>query len=45
MTESEVTCENCGYDWVYSGDMPEGAYVTCPACRNKTQMEVPEVDT
>jgi predicted nucleic acid-binding Zn ribbon protein len=38
-TGGMVVCEKCGYEWVYRGDMPDGAFVTCPACMRKTELE------
>jgi uncharacterized OB-fold protein len=29
----EVECQNCGYVWVYSGEMWQ---TTCPRCNRKT---------
>lgn len=29
-------CDNCGYEWEYSGDLP---WATCPACTRKTEVE------
>lgn len=37
MTEDEnepnTRCENCGYEWKYSGSM---SITTCPDCQRKT---------
>lgn len=30
----EVTCQNCGYQWIYSGEMWNA---TCPSCGRKTK--------
>lgn len=35
----DVTCHNCGYDWEYSGDLPQ---TTCPACGLKTATHAEE---
>lgn len=44
MSDIETECDSCGYEWTYGGDMPPGSFVTCPACRRKTELEV-SVDT
>lgn len=28
-----VKCDNCGYEWQYSGELPN---TTCPSCQRKT---------
>jgi len=40
MSDKETECTHCGYEWTYRGGMPDGAYVTCPACQGKTQVVV-----
>lgn len=30
---TSVVCERCGYEWEYSGNLPQ---TTCPACERKT---------
>lgn len=25
----------CGYEWEYTGNRPDFAYITCPVCYNK----------
>lgn len=45
MTKEDNKCEHCGYEWPYSGNMPEGSYVTCPACQHKTELVVSEVES
>lgn len=32
----EVTCNNCGYEWDYSGDL---LLATCPSCGLKTDVD------
>jgi len=33
-TDTEVECQNCGYIWMYSGEMWNA---TCPRCGRKTR--------
>jgi rubrerythrin len=30
---TELTCEHCGYEWTYNGDLWQA---TCPRCNKKT---------
>ena len=32
--DTEVECQNCGYVWMYSGEM---WHATCPRCGRKTK--------